>query len=200
VLNGSFASLAEIAPDKTGAIVVNSLSKNLGMSGWRVGYTIAHPDLLPQLLKLNQHLITCGPTILLQYLARYFDDITAVTLPQVRRVVEKRERIGRYLDGLGLRRLPGTATFYFFVSIEDFPGTDMEFALSLLLEHGIAVVPGSAYGASTGRFVRCSIGTEPEERLHRALRQVRLLAGGEGFDRRRLERTLEERGIRPFQR
>ena len=200
VLDGSFVSLAELAPDKTGVIVVNSLSKNLGMSGWRVGYTIAHPDLIRQVLKLNQHLITCGPSILLYYLARYFDDIIAVTLPQVRQVVEKRERVARYMDDLGLQSLGGSSTFYFFVSIGDFPGSDMEFALSLLLEHGIAVVPGSAYGASTGRFVRVSIGTESEERLHRALRTLRDLTLVTEFDQLRLQARLEAAGIPAFQR
>jgi aspartate aminotransferase/aminotransferase len=194
VLDGSFASLAELAPDRAGVIVVNSLSKNLGMSGWRVGYTIAHPELLRHLLKLNQHLLTCGPTILLHYLARYFEDILAVTLPQVRQVVEKRERVARMMDALGLRRLEGASTFYFFVSIDEFPGSDMEFALSLLMEHGVAVVPGSAYGASTGRYVRVSVGTESEERLARALRTMRDLIRG-GYDRSRLEASLAAAGV-----
>ena len=195
VLDGSFASLAELAPDKRGVIVVNSLSKNLGMSGWRVGYTITSPELLQPLLRLNQHIITCGPTILLYYMARYFDDIIAVTLPQVRQVVEKRERIGRYLDRVGLRRMEGSATFYFFVSIGDFPGTDMEFALSLLLDQGIAVVPGSAYGASTDRYVRVSVGTESEERVQRGLDRIHAHTLVERFDRERLRSALQSAGI-----
>jgi aspartate aminotransferase/aminotransferase len=198
VLDGSFVSLAQLAPDKRGVIVVNSLSKNLGMSGWRVGYTITSPELIQPLLRLNQHIITCGPTILLYYMARYFDDIIAVTLPQVAQVVEKRERIGRYMDELGLRRMDGSATFYFFVSIGDFPGTDMEFALSLLLDHGIAVVPGSAYGASTNRYVRVSVGTETEERMHRALRLIRERTLVKEFDHARLRAALESAGITSF--
>jgi aspartate aminotransferase/aminotransferase len=165
------------------------------MSGWRVGYTITSPELIQPLLRLNQHIITCGPTILLYYMARYFDDIIAVTLPQVAQVVEKRERIGRYMDELGLGRMDGSATFYFFVSIGDFPGTDMEFALSLLLDHGIAVVPGSAYGASTHRYVRVSVGTESEERMHRALRLIRERTLVKEFDHAGLRAALQSAGI-----
>jgi aspartate/methionine/tyrosine aminotransferase len=200
VVDEPFVSLAQIAPDKVGAIVVNSLSKNMGLSGWRVGYTIAHPGLIRHLLKLNQHLITCAPSILLYYLARYFDDIISVTLPQVRQVVEKRKRIAKSMDTLNLKRLSGASTFYFFVSIEDFPGSDMDFALSLLLERGIAVVPGSAYGASTSRFVRVSIGTESEERVGHALLTIRDLIRTKEFDHGRLRARVESSGIPVFRR
>jgi aspartate aminotransferase/aminotransferase len=195
VVDESFVSLARIAPDKVGAIVVNSLSKNMGLSGWRLGYTIAHPDLTRQLLKLNQHLITCAPSILSYYLARYFDDIISVTLPQVREVVEKRRRVARTMDSLNLKRLGGASTFYFFISIEDFPGSDMDFACSLLLDGGVAVVPGSAYGASTSRFVRVSIGTESEERIGHALVKIRDLIRVRELDHDRLQARLESSGI-----
>src|SRR5262249_40846251 len=83
VLDGSFRCMPELVPSLDGIITVNSLSKNMGMSGWRVGYAIAEPKFIETLLKLNQHILTCGPTILLQYLAEYFDEILAQTLPQV---------------------------------------------------------------------------------------------------------------------
>jgi aspartate aminotransferase/aminotransferase len=152
------------------------------------------------LLKLNQHLITCAPSILLYYLARYFDDIISVTLPQVRHVVERRNRIAKNMDTLNLKRLSGASTFYFFVSIEGFPGSDMDFALSLLLERGVAVVPGSAYGASTSRFVRVSIGTESEERVGHALLLIRDLIRTNEFDHGRLRARLDSSGIPAFRR
>jgi aspartate/methionine/tyrosine aminotransferase len=169
VLDSSFRCMPELVPSLDGIITVNSLSKNMGMSGWRVGYAIAEPKFIETLLKLNQHIITCGPTILLQYLAEYFDEILAQTLPQVRAVVEKRARIAKRLDHLGFRYLPGTSTFYFFIDVSDYAGDVHELALYLLLDKGIAVVPGSAYGASTERFVRLSIGAESEERIEEAL-------------------------------
>ena len=98
----SFTSLASISRDLEGIFIVNSLSKNMGMSGWRIGYVIAAEKMITKLLKLNQHIITCAPTVLQMYMERYFDDIIAVTLPQVKGVVEKRKRIARYLDEIGL--------------------------------------------------------------------------------------------------
>ena len=169
ILDDSFHSMAKLVPDHDGVIVINSLSKNMGMSGWRIGYVSAAQCLLSALLKLNQHLITCAPTILQLYLIEYFDDILTHTLPQVHAVVEKRERIRRRMDEIGLNYLPGNATFYFFVSVGDYSGSVHDLALYLLVEKGISVVPGSAYGSTVDRFIRISIGTESEERIDYAL-------------------------------
>ena len=169
VLGDDFASIARVVPDKDGIVAVNSLSKNMGISGWRIGYAISHADFIAQLLKLNQHIVTCAPTVLLMYCEKYFDRLLSVTLPQVRQVVEKRRRLRAALDETGLKALAGGATFYFFVSIGNYPGSSTEFALNLLKRRGVAVVPGSAYGESTDRFVRVSIGTESEERIRHGL-------------------------------
>ncbi|HTD38574.1 MAG TPA: pyridoxal phosphate-dependent aminotransferase [Candidatus Limnocylindrales bacterium] len=199
VVDEEFWSLARIVPDKDGIIVANSLSKNFGMSGWRIGYLISNPGFIREVLKLNQHLITCAPTVLLYYLEHYFDDIIRVTLPQVRQVVEKRNRIGALMDRLGLVRMGGSATFYFFVSLEQFPRSGLEFALELLLDHAISVVPGSAYGESTERFIRVSIGTESEERIADALALIRdKIAGTGATSAVPLEERLAAKGWKPF--
>ncbi|MNB92125.1 Aspartate aminotransferase [compost metagenome] len=169
LLDEAFFSMINIVPDKDGIIVVNSLSKNMGMSGWRVGYVVSSPGVISNIQKLNQHLITCAPTILQHYLARYFEEIIEITLPQARDVVRKRQRLSRYMDQIGLERLSGSSTFYFFVHIGKFNGSSMDFCLYLLFKYGVASVPGSAYGASTERFIRISFGTESEERIHHAL-------------------------------
>ena len=67
VVDSNFTSMAAVVPNKDGVIVVNSLSKNMGISGWRIGYIISSEDVIQTVLKVNQHLITCAPTILLQY-------------------------------------------------------------------------------------------------------------------------------------
>jgi aspartate aminotransferase/aminotransferase len=196
VLDDGFVSLAEIAPDKDGVIIVNSLSKNMGMSGWRIGYLISNPTFVDAVLKTNQHIITCAPTILLYYCAHYFDRIIGVTLPQVREVVRKRARVAEMMEQLGLQRLGGGTTFYFFVNIGGFPGTSKEFATKLLFERSIAVVPGSAYGESTDRFIRVSIGSESEERIWEALQIIQAHTRLAHFDRDALRRKVEERTAR----
>lgn len=173
-----FVSLATIVPNKDGAIVVNSLSKSMGIAGWRIGYVVAGTAFVKQCLKLNQHLITCAPTILQQYVARYFDELANATLPQARQLAQQRLRLAGVMDGLGLVRMNGSGTFYYFISIENYPGNADEFAIDLLINDKISVVPGSSYGESTGRFVRVSLGSEPEDRVIDAFRKIKSLAAG----------------------
>jgi len=157
--DGSFTSLAKLDPEKKRAVVFNSMSKNYGISGWRVGYVIGHAKLLDNVLKVNQHLITCPATILEYYLARYFTNLIEITKPQIRELVCTRVRIAKYMDEIGLHHLPGAATFYFFVSIEPSRLGSEEFCTKLLEEEHISIVPGVGYGLSCDRFVRVSIGT-----------------------------------------
>jgi aspartate/methionine/tyrosine aminotransferase len=192
IIQEKFCSMATIAPEKDGIIIINSLSKNMGMSGWRVGYVIASPNLIAQLLKLNQHIITCAPTILQSYLAKYFDKIISITLPQAKEIVKKRKKIIKFLENENLSFMDGNSTFYVFVDIGKFPGSSLEFSLYLLTFKSIAVVPGSAYGESTDRFVRLSIGTESEERIYDAILILKDLINEKNFDRKLLKKKITE--------
>ena len=158
---------------KRHTIICNSMSKNYGMSGWRVGYLIANEAVCSHILKINQHLVTCPATILSHYLVRHFDDLLRVTKPQIAAVVDWRAEVQQHLDRLGLTYLPGPATFYLFVSIaESSLGSD-EFCTRLLDERHVCVVPGIGYGASCDNFVRVSVGTESKERTLRGLEAMR---------------------------
>ncbi len=168
-----FISLANLDIEKRHTIIVNSLSKNFGMSGWRLGYVITNPSLINQILKVNQHLITCPSTILEYYSAKYFENIVSVTKPQIKAVVEKRAEVQKFMDQIGLEALPGTSTFYFFVSIGNSKLDCETFATELLQKHHICVVPGIGYGKSCGRFVRVSIGSESMPRIQKALRTLK---------------------------
>jgi aspartate aminotransferase/aminotransferase len=90
-------------------------------------------------------------------------------------VVEKRRQVAELMDTIGLRYLPGTATFYFFVSILPSRLLSEEFCTRLLLEDHISVVPGKGYGESCDRFIRLSIGTESLEDIERGLLKLKEL-------------------------
>lgn len=172
-LDGSFVSSGRLDPSLRDLVIVNSLSKNMGMSGWRLGYVVTNERLLADILKVNQHIVTCAPTVLQMYCDTYFEDLRRCVEPQVRGVVEKRERLRGLLSRLGLEAMGGGSTFYFMIDVKA-SGLDSEaYATRLLREHAIAVVPGRYYGASTDHFVRVGIGTEPEARIEAALRRIR---------------------------
>jgi len=159
-------------PEKDHTIICNSMSKNYGISGWRIGYIIANSDLMAQILKINQHLITCPATILEHYLVKHFDDIIAITRPQILELIHKRRKVMDYMDSLEMSYLPGEATFYLFVSIEKSRLASEEFCTRLLMDHHISTVPGLGYGQSCDHFIRVSVGTESMERTLHGIQMV----------------------------
>lgn len=193
VETGEFFSARRLGTD---VIVVNSLSKNLGMSGWRLGYVLASPDLVNQVLTLQQNLITCAPTLLQLYIAKYLKDLLSITNPQIREVVQKRNLVKAYLESHGIRTLDGESTFYLFAKAQDFgcKGNVTDFAIHALLNFGVSIVPGIAYGDSTSDFVRISVGVEPIERIKEGI--LRLISAGQNVpDRSHLLKKQEETGI-----
>ena len=167
-----FISFANLDTEKKHTIVINSISKNFGISGWRLGYVITNPNLISELLKINQHLITCPPTILEYYVDKYFDEIISITKPQIKDLTLKRKQIMDYMNSLSLEFLPGTTTFYFFVSISKSKLNSEEFCWKLLQEHHISTVPGIGYGKSCDKFIRVSIGSEGIERVKKGLKII----------------------------
>jgi len=175
VIEEPFHSMAVFDKKKERTLVVNSLSKNLGMSGWRIGYIIAKSEFIRQILKLNQHLITCPTSLIEYYLIEHLDDILRITKPQIKAVVEKREKVRKLFDEVGLQYLPGSGTFYFLVSIAGSTLNSEAFATRLLKNHHVATVPGVGYGESVDRFLRIGVGAESLERIKKGLQSIRAL-------------------------
>jgi aspartate aminotransferase/aminotransferase len=170
-----FVSFGAMAPGLERVVICNSISKNYGISGWRLGYAISNSGFINQLLKVQQHVITCPATVLQQYIAKHFHEIITITKPQIRALIEMRRRVQQHLDEIGLASLPGTATFYLFVSIEPSKLGSEAFCTRLLKEDHVSTVPGVGYGKSCDRFIRISVGTEPWDRILKGLAAVKSL-------------------------
>jgi aspartate aminotransferase/aminotransferase len=175
VTDGSFCSGGALDRLKTNVILCNSVSKNLGISGWRIGYLISNPFFVDQVLKINQHVLTCPATILQFYVARYFETILSITRPQIADLMHKRTEVRRIIEELGLSCRPGNATFYFFISIAPSKLSSEEFSTRLLASHHVSVVPGSGYGQSCDSYVRVSIGTETLDDIRIGLMRLKEL-------------------------
>ena len=172
LVDEQFHSLGLFDEQKGNVIICNSISKNFGISGWRLGYVMTNEGLIDQILKVNQHIITCPAAILQYYMAQHFDQIIEITYPQIAAVVNTRREVAAFMDGLGLQYLPGAATFYFFVSIAPSRLGSEEFCTRLLMEDHVSVVPGVGYGPSCDSFVRVSVGTETLEDIKSGLTKM----------------------------
>jgi len=173
--DGKYLTVGTFDREKSNVVLFNSISKNYGISGWRLGYVIANAALITQILKINQHLITCPATVLEYYIVKHFQSILATTKPQISALLARRAAIAEFMDSIGLTYLPGDSTFYFFVSIAPTILGSEAFCTRLLKENHICVVPGIGYGESCDGFVRVSVGTESLDDIKSALRELREL-------------------------
>jgi aspartate aminotransferase len=147
-------------------LIVNSLSKTYAMTGWRVGYGIAHPKVISAAAKIQSH-STSNPSSIGQHAA-----IEALRggEGEVRKMLEAyAARRGWLLEALnaipGISCAPPDGAFYVFPSVRAFYGKrgisdSTSFAKYLLEEARVAVVPGAAFGADD--FVRISYATSIE--------------------------------------
>ena len=190
-----FISFANVDKTKEHCLVVNSLSKNMGMSGWRVGYAISNDYVIKQLLKLNQHLITCAGTVLQDYMADHFFEILEYTVPQARNMAVKRLEVSKIMDEIGIEKLYGVGTFYFLLDIDKFVGTTDELVYDLLFNHNIATVPGEAYGESTARFIRFGIGLENLENIRKSLLVIKSFLELNEYDATNVHMQMDKYGI-----
>jgi aspartate aminotransferase/aminotransferase len=172
---GEFVSAGIFDPEKDNVIICNSMSKNYGMSGWRLGYVIARKKFIDEILKVNQHLITCPANILQLYVSRYFHRILDITKPQIDLLLQQRKKLSDYINDIGLKRLPGGATLYFFISTASSKLGSEKFCEILINEYQVSAVPGIGYGESCDGFIRVSMGSESVERIKIGLDRIKEL-------------------------
>jgi aspartate aminotransferase len=150
-----FCNILNVCPDLYDrTIVLNGVSKAYAMTGWRIGYA-AGPKPLMAAMKKVQSQSTSNPTSIAQVaaLAALAGDQSCIT-PMVKAFRERHDRVVARLNRLkGVRCLPSQGTFYAFPyfhaalrNLKDIKG-DVELAEMILNETGVALVPGSAFGA-----------------------------------------------------
>lgn len=164
---------------KDRTITLGGLSKNYAMTGWRIGYAAAPPEILQGLLRIHQFTIMSAPTSAqiagiqaLQHGAPHVEEMRA-------EYNRRRELIVNGLNQLGLPTFEPRGAFYAFPQISVSGMDDETFAQSLLDEEKVAVVPGSAFGAAGRGFVRCSYATA-YEKIEEALERMARFVGRHG--------------------
>jgi aminotransferase len=164
----SFATLPNMH-ERT--ITLGGFSKSHAMTGWRLGYAAAPKEILAAMRKVHQYTIMSAPTPS-QYAA-----LEAINTgePFVAQMVgeydRRRQLLVQGLNQLGLDCFEPKGAFYAFPSVKKSGMDETAFADKLLEEEHVAVVPGSAFGASGTGFVRLSYATA-FEKLEEALNRL----------------------------
>ena len=149
-------SIASLPGMRERTIIVSGLSKAYAMTGWRMGYILAPKEITDQMYKIHQYAIMCAPT------TSQFAAIEALNngdedIEYMREEYNRRRRL--LLDGfasVGLECFEPEGAFYAFPNIGKFGLSSDEFCTRLLNEKKVAIVPGTAFGASGEGFARVS--------------------------------------------
>ena len=165
----SIASLPGMA-ERT--IVVNGFSKSYAMTGWRLGYAAGPAPLVQVMTKIHQSCIMSAPTTS-QYAAitalRQCDDQIEMMRDEYNR---RRRYVVKALNDMGLTCFEPRGAFYVFPSIQISGLTSSEFCEQLLREKEVAIIPGSAFGASGEGYARISYAYSVDH-LQTAMKRIR---------------------------
>ena len=165
----SIASLPGMA-ERT--IVVNGFFKSYAMTGWRLGYAAGPAPLVKVMTKIHQSCIMSAPTTS-QYAAitalRQCDDQIEMMRDEYNR---RRRYVVKALNDMGLTCFEPRGAFYVFPSIQISGLTSSEFCEQLLREKEVAIIPGSAFGASGEGYARISYAYSVDH-LQTAMKRIR---------------------------
>jgi aspartate aminotransferase len=155
-------SIASLDDMQERTIVVNGFSKTYAMTGWRIGYAIAPPVIMKGMLKIQQHSVSCAPSISQYAALAALRDSQECVDEMVKEFKGRRDVIVKRLNGMGLRCVNPEGAFYAFVSTSNHGNDDVEFTERLLKEAYIVVTPGSAFGSVGKDYVRLSFAASME--------------------------------------
>lgn len=171
-------SIAALPGMKERTIVISGFSKAFAMTGWRVGYACGPRELIAGMLKIHQYTAMCAPTIAqiaalesLRYGLTTKDEMMAS-------YNERRKLFVAGLNAIGLSCHEPEGAFYAFPSIADTGMSSEQFALRLLTEAKVAVVPGHVFGSGGEGYIRCSYATslvDLEKALERMSRFMQIM-------------------------
>ncbi len=162
------ATLTAYPEIKDQVIFINSFSKMFAMTGWRVGYMIANPDLIDRMTKLHQNLANSIFVPAQEACITALEDCIPDTVAMKESYENRRNIIYKGINdikGFSCNK-PGGA-FYIFANISEFNMGSKEFCLKVLDEIKAVTVPGLGFGQSCegfnlDQFMRISYATSED--------------------------------------
>ena len=145
---------------KDHSIILNGFSKSFAMTGWRIGFIACPQELMAQIHKIHQYAAICAP-IMSQYAAlegleNGWDEVEKMRVSYRQR----RNLMMKSFDAMNLPYIKPDGAFYLFVYIRSTGLTSEEFAVKLITDYRVAVVPGHVFGVCGEGFVRCCYATD----------------------------------------
>ena len=146
VFEGAHIPLATLPGMADRTVSIHSMSKSYSVTGWRIGWTIAAPDLSVGIRRVHDFLtvgaaapLQAAAVVALGFPAAYYDDLVAGYR-------ERRDLLLPALRDAGFRLSPPAGAYYVMTDIRDLTDDDdVTFAMRLIADPGVAAVPGSSF-------------------------------------------------------
>lgn len=153
---GDHTSIATLPGMRERTIFLGGLSKAHAMTGWRIGFACGPEPIISAMVKIHQYTIMSAPTAG-QWAAVEALSGGAAEVERMRVEYDRRRRLMLAgLRNIGLPCFEPRGAFYIFPAVTTTGMSDEDFALGLLEEEKVAVVPGSAFGPGGSGHIRCA--------------------------------------------
>ncbi len=178
--DGSHTSIASLPGMAERTIFLHGFSKAFAMTGWRIGYACGPAGLIDAMMKVHQYTMLCASIVAqeaaTEALQHGWDSVVRMREQYHRR----RDLIVRRLNEIGLRCALPRGSFYAFPDVTGTGLTEQEFAVGLLQQEKVAVVPGTAFGVNGAGHVRACFAASYEQIVEACDRIERFVAGRRG--------------------
>ena len=168
VFDGAHASAGSIPGWQENVVIVGTFSKSLAMTGWRVGYLIANPQLCDEAIKIQDAMIICAPVISQRAVEAAIRDnwnyITGFHQELRRRRTALQAALGR-IPALHWEMTGGG--FFAFVRVEE-QFNSGQLASAILERVHVVTIPGASFGRCGEGFLRLSYGAVTVDELAEA--------------------------------
>ena len=175
--DGPHTSIASLPGMAERTIFLHGFSKAFAMTGWRIGYACGPAPLIDAMMKVHQYTMLCASIIAqeaaLEALTRGWDSVLKMREQYHRR----RDLVVRRFNEIGLKCHSPRGSFYAFPDVTPTGRTEQDFAVGLLQEQKVAVVPGTAFSENGTGHVRACFATSYEQLIDACDRMDRFVNG-----------------------
>ena len=169
-----FASIPEMK-DRT--ITINSFSKTYAMTGWRLGYAVAHPTIIDGMNKVHQIVAACAPTMLQSASAFALRSDQGFIQEMVSEYQARRDMVTDLLNKVpGFRCIKPEGAFYAFPDIRGTGMSSFDLCEFLLKEAKVGAVPGNVFGSKGEGHIRICYAVSRDSLREAGERMIRALS------------------------
>ena len=177
---GTHTSIASFPGMAERTIFLHGFSKAFAMTGWRIGYACGPAQLIDAMMKVHQYAMMCASIIAqegaLEALKNGWDQVIKMREQYHRR----RDLIVRRFNEVGMKCHLPRGSFYAFPDVTPTGMSEKEFAVGLLQQEKVAVVPGTAFGENGRGHVRACFATAYDQIIEACERMDRFVHQSSG--------------------